>query len=304
MNRTSTRREFFRTTLAAVPLASAVAGTVRATGGLRGPSVCAFSKHLQFLDYGDLATTCREIGLDGVDLTVRSRGHVEPENVSRDLPAAVEAVRAEGLDVPMITTRLSSGADPDARPILDAASKLGIRYFRVGGQKYDIDRAPLPQLAGFTEDMRGLAKLAERYNMTAGYHNHSGSGNVGGPVWDLYRMIEEIGSPHLGSNFDCGHAMAEGMYGAWQVNVRLMAPYVKMMSVKDFVPGGSKPRWVPLGEGVVQTTEFLKVVRKAGFDGPISIHIEYDVPSDDAMIEEMRASAVTLRKCLKEAGYA
>ena len=48
-------------------------------------------------------------------------GHVLPERAADDLPRAVEAAREEGLDVPMITTALTSADDPTARPILSTA---------------------------------------------------------------------------------------------------------------------------------------------------------------------------------------
>ena len=53
-----------------------------------------FTKHLEHLSYEELADTIAGIGLDGVDLTVRSPGHVLPENVKTDLPKAAKAIRA------------------------------------------------------------------------------------------------------------------------------------------------------------------------------------------------------------------
>jgi len=301
------RRQFVAAALATGTTAAALAAGRRASGppapASTGPQVCAFSKHLQFLDYKKLAATCRELGLDGIDLTVREGGHVLPENVGRDLPAAVEAARAEGIDVSMITTTLRSGDDPGARPILEAASKLGIRYFRIGGQQYDHDGEILPQIARFIEEVRGLARLGEEFNMIAGFHNHSGMHNFGAPVWDLHRMYEAIGSPNLGANFDIGHAMAEGGFGDWQITARLIAPHTKMMAVKDFVWDKNKPKWVPLGEGIVPIAAFLRIMRADGFAGPISMHFEYKVPSDEALLAEVRKAAVTLRAALSEAGY-
>ncbi|MBI4556806.1 MAG: sugar phosphate isomerase/epimerase [Candidatus Hydrogenedentes bacterium] len=270
---------------------------------MKKPLVCAFSKHLQFLDYAALAKKSKELGLDGLDLTVRKGGHVEPANVARDLPRAVEAICAEGLEVPMITTNLHRGDDPDARPILEAASRLGIPYFRIGGQNYAKDAHPADQLRTFTEEVRSLIGLAEEFNMTAGYHNHSGYDNVGAPLWDLYLMIRDVGSSRLGSNLDMAHAAIEGAYGAWEINARLLAPYVKMMAAKDFVWDGDKPRWVPLGTGIVKSAAFLKILREADFHGPISMHYEYDIKSHDEMLEEVRKSALTLRAELQRAGY-
>ena len=74
--------------------------------------VCIFSKHLQWLDYGPMAELAAEIGFDGVDLTVRPKGHVLPERVAQDLPRAVAAVRKAGLEVTMMTTGIADPADP------------------------------------------------------------------------------------------------------------------------------------------------------------------------------------------------
>lgn len=302
------RRTFLKASAmapAALWAASAMPGASAATEKKQGPWVCVFTKHLQFLDYPSLAKTCRALELDGADLTVRPGGHVLPENVKRDLPKAAEVLRGEGLEVPMITTNYSSAQEDGVREVLETASALGIKYVRVGPQKYSNTGPILPQLDRFTEDLRGLAALAAQYGMTAGYHNHSGFNQVGGSLWDLHRMIQAVQSPNLGSNFDIAHAKAEGAYGGWQVAARLMAPYVKMMAVKDFVfpEKSTEPRWVPLGEGVVPIAECLKIMREAGFQGPISMHFEYRTESNERMIEEIGRAAKKLRAYLKEAGY-
>ena len=70
-----------------------------------------------------------------IDLTVRAKGHVLPERVTEDLPRAVEALRKAGLEVPMITTDITSAAD--AGPTLKTASRLGIPYFKPGYWRYN-----------------------------------------------------------------------------------------------------------------------------------------------------------------------
>jgi len=297
----ATRRSFLLG--AAVTPAAIFMGQSNARAAAKQPPICVFSKHLQFLDYGELADTCAAIGLDGLDLTVRNGGHVIPERVTADLPKAVAALRARGLTVPMITTNLSSADDPDAAPILETAAGLGIRYFRVGGLRYEPGKPPVAQLDAYTERLHALAMLARRYDMVAGYHNHSGAGNVGGPVWDLHRMLESIGSPHIGANFDVGHATVEGAGGAWEITARLMARYVKMMAVKDFVWEKGRPRWGRLGEGLVDTVAFLKVFREVGFSGPISLHLEYGPPTGEMVVEEIRLGVIRLREYLAAAGY-
>lgn len=301
------RREFLAQSVAAASLAGALtARNAQAREDKRMPPLCVFSKHLQFLDYPNLARTCRALGLDGVDLTVRPGGHVLPERVALDLPAAVEAIRAEGLDVPMITTRFVSGDDDGVREVLQTARECSIPYFRIGSHRYDVSGPILPQLERFTEDVRSLTVIAEALEMTAGYHNHSGMLYVGAPLWDLCRMYEAIDSARLGSNFDVGHAAVEGAFGGWQITARMLAPWVRMVAVKDFVFDGNRPRWRPLGEGIVNIAAFLNIFREhADFSGPVSLHFEYRVPSDDAMIDEIGKAVQYMRNTVyPEAGYA
>lgn len=305
------RREFLAAGVAGgVGLMAAARGAELPKGGtMKGPLICVFSKHLQFLDYAELAKTCRKIGADGVDLTVREGGHVTPDKIATDLPAAVDAIRSEGLAIPMITTRLNTGSDPDARRILESASKLGIPFARIGGLMYDGASGIAEQLGRFAEGLRELARIAEDCNIVLGYHNHSGPRNVGGPIWDLCKMIESIGSKCLGSNLDAGHVVVEGAFGAYETNVRLIAPHVRMMAIKDFVWSGRKPEWAPLGTGLVPVAEILTIVREAGFAksdgiGPMSLHFEYKVANNNAMIEEVRKAVAWLRGELPKAGFA
>jgi L-ribulose-5-phosphate 3-epimerase len=93
---------------------------------------CLYSKHLPELDWRDLARAAGDAGFGGIDLTVRPRGHVLPERAAEDLPQAVEAITAQGLAVPMITTDLTSADSPLARPLLQAAARSGVAFFTTG----------------------------------------------------------------------------------------------------------------------------------------------------------------------------
>jgi sugar phosphate isomerase/epimerase len=298
-----TRRHFIATGAAAL---AAALGTRPARAAVL-PPVCVFSKHFQHLDYDALAAMAKGAGVDGIDLTVREGGHVPPASVAADLPRAVAAIRSAGLDVPMITTNLKSGADADAGPILAAAAEQGIPYFRAGGHKYSGEGDPLEEAKAFTEDLRTLTALAEQHGMTAGYHNHSGGDNFGAPVWDLLRALESVDSLHLGSNFDLGHATVEGAYGDWAITARALAPRVKMLAVKDFTFERDKPRWVPLGDGMVRMADYFRIFReRASFAGPISIHFEYgefNRASDEEKVAQLVSAVKVVRRELDKAGY-
>lgn len=300
------RRQFLVAAGAAVALSGArrpAAQEVEATvGDEQRPRVCIFSKHLQYLDYDALAEQCAKLEVD-VDLTVRDGGHVLPERVKEDLPKAVDALRAKGVEVPMITTRLQRVEDAHAEAILETAATLGIKFFRVGGHKYEEGRDPLAQLQDVAADLAGLAKLAEDHGMFAGYHNHSGRDNVGAPVWDLLHVFREVGNPHVGSNFDIGHATVEGAFGDWPITTRAMADHMHMVALKDFEWRKDRPRWVPIGEGIVDFAGFFKILHSNSFTGPISLHFEYSTRSNEELVEHIDAAAKRVKAALKLTGY-
>ncbi len=298
MKNTLNRRDFLRTTTiaacaATVPSRTNASGGAALTGGFKG-KVCFFSKPLPEMDWRRLAQSAKRLGFDGIDLTVRPGGHVAPERAEEDLPKAVAAIREEGLDVPMITTALVSASDPAARPLLSTASKLSISYFKPGYYLYYLAdvREELQKAAA---DFRGLATLAKEVGIQVGYHNHEEY--VGAPVWDMASVIEPLDPKWVGYYFDVRHATAEGGVGGWKIATNLVLRRLKMVAVKDFywikTPKGWRDENCALGEGMVDWKYYFRTLAQAGFHGPISLHLEYDVPgSTEAAWEEHLLAAV------------
>src|SRR5690606_27659090 len=94
--------------------------------------ICIFSKHLQWLAVPEMIQAAKDLGFDGIDLTVRPGGHVEPAQVVTELPKVVKLIRKAGLEIPMITTSVIDPDDALTTPLLKTASALGIPYYRTG----------------------------------------------------------------------------------------------------------------------------------------------------------------------------
>jgi hypothetical protein len=54
--------------------------------------ISVFSKHFQWTNWQEMAAIAKDIGFDGIDLTVRAGGHVLPDRVEEDLPKDAEAI--------------------------------------------------------------------------------------------------------------------------------------------------------------------------------------------------------------------
>jgi sugar phosphate isomerase/epimerase len=242
--------------------------------------VAIFSKHLQFLRGEELAAGAAGIGFDGVDLTVRKGGHVEPENVRRDLPVLAASIRKRGLEVPMITTDIVDTETPHAEGIVRVMADLGIRYYRWGSFKYTAGEPYPAQLERIKPRIARLAALNARHKVCAIYHTHSGRDLVGAPIWDLYILLKDFDPQSVAVNYDVAHATIEGGFGGWIDSFRITGPRLGGVAVKDFIwapdaKGNWRPEWKPLGQGMVRLPEFFGMVAKSGFSGPLQLHVEY-----------------------------
>lgn len=297
------RRGFLNVAVTATAGALVPGGGV-ASSGFRG-TLCFFSKHLPDLQAGELGRAVAALGFGGVDLTVRPGGHVTPERAALELPPFLAAVREQGLEVPMITTGLLSAADPTARPTLETAGCHRVPFFKPGYYRYafvDVRR----ELESASADLRGLAALAEECGVQLGYHNHAGY--IGGPVWDVARVIEGLDPRWVGYYFDVRHAVVEGGDGGWRAALNLVAPRLKMVAVKDFFwekgPQGWRQRNCPLGEGMVDWPEFFAALARGGFHGPVSLHLEYDIPGEARAKRETTLAAAARDLAFLTAGLA
>ncbi|MBN2410618.1 TIM barrel protein [candidate division KSB1 bacterium] len=239
--------------------------------------ICIFSKHLQWLDYDGMAKTAANIGFDGIDLTVRPRGHVLPGNVETDLPRAVEAVKKAGLEVPMITTNIQDADDPLTEKILKTASKLGIQYYRMGWYDYDPKLEIQQNLDNFVSRLKALAAVNEHHQIKGAYQNHSGTG-FGAPVWDIWLTLKEVNSKWLGCQFDIRHAVVENGH-TWPITLKALGSYINTLDIKDFIWKKDEKTWqtenVPLGEGMVDFNEYFKLIKSYNIRAPICLHLEY-----------------------------
>lgn len=277
------RRWFLQWASAATTAVAPALAEARQTTGETGSSfrgtLCFFSKPVPQMNWSELAQAAKSAGFAGIDLTVRKGGHVKPERVRDDLPKAVEAIRREGLTVPMITTELLASDDPSAVPILSTAGKLSIPFLKPGYYHYKfVDVRKELEEAG--AKFRGLVGLAEQHGVQVGYHNHAGY--IGAPIWDMARVMDTLDPRWAGYYFDLQHATGEGGIGGWKIDTCLTMPRIKMLAVKDMYWRKTDKGWsdadCPLGQGMCHYKEFLRMVSLGGFHGPISLHLEYEIP--------------------------
>ncbi len=244
------------------------------------PAVCLYSRVLIQIGYIDLPMIVQGLGFDGVDLSVEHGGHVLPEKADYNLMPALEAFTGIGLDVPMITTGLTTLQDPDAEQVLGLATYIGVPFYRPGHWKFTGSAQIEMQLPFVQRDIAGLAQLGRATKMAMGIHNYL-DGGEGAAVADIDRVIRPIDPQWVGYDFDVAYAILEGRGAGFEGPLAVALPRLKMVTLRDFkweersAPGaGHRP--CPLGDGVVDFARFFAALAKARFAGPITLPVDHN----------------------------
>lgn len=236
-----------------------------------------FSKHLQFLDYSDAASMAAEMGFAGLDLTVRPKGHVLPENVAIDLPRAVKAIEDAGSTCTLMTTSIESVQNQIDKDILKVASKAGIQFYRTNWFTYSDDLPMEKSIELLQSEVKALGDFNKIHKIVGCYQNHAGT-KVGASFWEIEKLLETVDQDYFGTQYDIRHAIAEGGH-SWENGLRLLHDNIKVIVLKDFkwgrIDGKWKPVNVPIGEGMVDFTKYFKLLKKYKINVPVSLHLEY-----------------------------
>ncbi|HVS38274.1 MAG TPA: sugar phosphate isomerase/epimerase family protein [Gemmataceae bacterium] len=242
-----------------------------------------FTKSLKELDVKGVAAFCKEVGVDGVDLTVRKGYPVNPDNAATALPEAVKLFKDSGLILGLVSIDTDVN-DPDSKTVkavFDACAKAEAPAVKIGYFPYK------PPFDDAVKDARsrltGFAKLAEQSKLRACYHTHSGA-NLGNNCACLRTLLQDLDPHHVGAYVDTGHTAVNG--GPIRMELDIIRPWLSMLAIKDMLwSKDDKKGWkydvVPAGDGIVRWDDVALAVKESKFNGTISLHAEYETKDMD-----------------------
>ena len=239
--------------------------------------VVYFTKSFKSSDVADLIRKGHAIGVEGYDLAVRPGYAVSPETVDR-LPAAVKELRANGIDVPMITapTDLVLPGDERAEPMLRATAEAGVPLFKLGYFRFDPGQDYWAAVDEARRALAGWEALAARYGVTVCYHTHSGN-HMGLNASALAHLIRGFDPERIGGYLDPGHLLVSGE--PFHYAASIVGEQLKAVGAKD--RDWATRRWVPAGQGDVDWDHVFDTLKEIGFAGPVSVHAEYHLATDE-----------------------
>lgn len=250
-----------------------------------------FSKGFRERSIDELVEIALEYGFDGYDLCVRPEYPVNPDNAAEKLGEAAEKMRAAGLDIPMVTGNfdLLAADHPTAEPILAAMAQAGIGLIKLGYFSFD----PLTQdywqeVDRIRRIFEGWQELGRKHNVKVCYHTHSGA-MMGRNCASLAHLIRGFDPRYIGAYVDTGHLVAEGE--EFCAGVAMVKEHLSIVSVKDVLidrnqvngHGSIRLSWLPAAKGMVNWTAVFDELARIRFDGPLSIHCEFEVPQEKFM---------------------
>jgi len=293
------RRQFALASLAAAAASAFPKDLFAASDSKRRYKYCAFTKLLGAYDYEQLATCIAEAGFDGIEVAARKHaGYIRPDRAVDELPALSEALAKHGLEITILTTDVLRADQPHAEQMLRTAKQLGIKRYRLGFYKYNLNQPVIAQLQGLQPVIRDIVDMNRAIGIASLFQNHSGAQMVGATLWDLHSLIKEYPTSEIGCAFDIRHATVEGGK-AWPVYYNIMKPHLGALSMKDFEWKDGKIQDVPFGNGQVDH-QFFQMVRNSDFAGPITVHVEYLKGADAAAnLAALKTDLDTLRGWLE-----
>ncbi|HEX3875959.1 MAG TPA: TIM barrel protein [Bryobacteraceae bacterium] len=268
--------------------------TARAT-----PSLCLYSEAVK-VDYNDSGPFIQAMGFDGIELAVVPGGHIPLEgDIDLHLERAVEAMTGSGLEVPVLSTTITSVQAKEVQSIMGWGSEMHVPIFSPGQWPRSGDGAASTLRA--QREMSMLVQVGNAAHMQIAVHNATPA-FVGSSIADLNTAIQPF-DKILGFNYDAGFAAAYSGTAPDAANAAFHTalPRLKMLTVRDCKwtkaeDGSQALTQCPLGEGMVDWQQLFTALAKANFIGPITLRVEYSeelsaIRKDLAFLKKQRSAA-------------
>jgi len=199
--------------------------------------------------------------------------------------AAAFAAR-EGLAIPMVTGHfdLLYPDQPVVEELLDAMNRANVRLLKLGYYRFDPTKQDYwKEVDHVRTALDGWQECSRKHGVRICYHTHSNR-CMGLNCAALAHLIRGYDPACIGAFLDPCHMLLEGE--AFDVGLAMVREHLSIVSLKDVRlvrkdknGHGSVLHEMPLaGEGMVDWTAVFDELKRVGYNGPLTVHCEFDVP--------------------------
>ena len=264
-----------------------------------------FTKHLEGCSLREIVNVLKRVGVNGADLCVREGYPVNPQNITRALPEAVELLTEEGLSIPLVTApgNFNTTQLDYAERYYQACGENGVKHIKLGYWHWRQGTDYWKEVDRIRTELELFEKLSEKTGVQTVVHNHSGH-SIGLNSSSVMHIVNGFNPKHIGVFADVGHLSICGEPIDMALNI--VQKYLAVISFKDLmrvptIEGGEK-RWgvdvVRLGTGFGDWNTTLRTLKAQIFEGTVSMHSEYSDEPVETVIDLARTDVRFIRNLL------
>ncbi len=240
-------------------------------------SFSVFLKPWRTMPLPELASFIRTLGVTGVELPIRPGFQVEPEQIARDLPKAIDIFAANGLTITSVATEPTPAA-------IAVCGDLNIPLIRVMAQI-----GPDGYMASSAQLRNAYELLVPRLvdaKVTLGVQNHYGAyvSNAMG----LRHLLEGFHPMVIGAIWDAAHNALNGEDPEHALDI--IWPQLSMVNLKNaFWQRASGPEaadvtwhpyWTNGRQGLASWPRVADLLTQRGYSGVVCLTAEYSDETD------------------------
>ena len=267
------------------PTPSPIKGEGESLGTNEMNELALFVKPWKDLALPDLARHVRALGFDLIELPVRPGFPVEPDNIERDLPAAVKTLGDHGVRILNVTADMAL----DDERLYAACAAAGVRMNRVMFRQGDMDYFSAE--ADARRQLDSALPLCQRYGIQIGVQNHSGR-FVPVNEMGMYNLVKDYDTRYVAAVWDPAHNALEGMNS--DSALEALSPYLCVVNLKNAYwrrisgPEAAEAEWqiywTSGSQGRASWRQVIDKVKAIGCTGPICFSAEY---TDEERVDEL-----------------
>lgn len=279
----------------------------------------AFTKMLPARDIGGLVRLAQRTGLEGFDLCVREGYPVHPGNAETELPVVVRQLAEAGISVPMVTGEglWHAATEAASQRILAGMAQAGVGLYKLGYFFYRPDRDGdyWQHVDAARRELEAWASLAAREGVKVCYHTHcdvpglSLGYHVGTNCAELMHLLRGFDPTQVGAYIGTGNLVVSGE--PFEYGLAMLSDYLAVVELQDMHlervqagdEGAHRRHWTPAGQGAVPWSSVFESLIRRGFDGPLTMHAEFEVGQGQSF-EELLVREVSYFKQKREQALA
>jgi len=227
--------------------------------------------------------------------------HVMSAMADTELEQVKSMVRDKGLSILGLSGHTNIMEDEGLDGFLNnirLAEKLGCSYIITsageahGGEDIEDD-------AALISNLKKIAAACEKAGIICAIETHGGIYNTGER---MNQLVQKVGSEYVGVNYDTANVIFYGKVKP-EEEIGKSFPGLKYVHLKD--KDGKQDEWnfPAVGKGYVDFPAVFSVLEEKGYNGPLSVEIEF-TPDGPGSLENVNKAVADSYSYLAESGKA